>query len=158
MGLDQSLKKKKRKVSKKTLRPTAPDKNQTKAILEVGFTERPDLKIKNPFIQRQQELAEEQKLKKMTEKLNLDLKDDFDKGIESKYTKTSLEPHLASTFNVSMPFKDELLSSNSVQPSQPAASTVYAKGSNNGFMFNPSKVKPDTVLVSILKYLICINF
>ena len=53
----------------------------------------------------------------------------------------SLQPHLASTFNVSIPFKETLMGLSSNSPSHAAASTIYYRGENKGFMFNAEKAK-----------------
>lgn len=129
-------------MSEKNIRPTKPDPQQTNAIIEVGFTERPDLVVKNPFIQRQHEIAEERKLKQIHERLDRAERNGPDLTQKFKMTVDSLQPHLSSTFNVSIPFKDTLLSNFNTPSTH--ISTVYAK-EGSGFLFGSSK--PENSLI-----------
>mmetsp|Transcript_8301 Transcript_8301/g.7352 ORF Transcript_8301/g.7352 Transcript_8301/m.7352 type:complete len:80 (-) Transcript_8301:600-839(-) len=56
-----SMKLKKNK-SKMNVRINEPDPDQAKAIIELGFKDHPELQIQNPFIERQKQLVEDQKL------------------------------------------------------------------------------------------------
>lgn len=132
-----------KKPSKQNLRPTKTTTDNIKAIIEIGFKNTQEMSNQNPFLERQQIIAETQKLKKMKKpKLNLDIEDDLAHDMKSKLKDNdSLEPHLTSTFNVSMPFKDSLLGISSIETSNLGSSTVYGgKNSNNGFMFNPKNL------------------
>jgi len=76
-GLNQKLKKKKSWLK---FKPTKANPDQTKAILEVGFSNNPELLQQNPFIERQQQKVEEQKVAKLTErKIKVEKLDDFKK-------------------------------------------------------------------------------
>lgn len=121
------------------IKPTKNTQEQTKAIVDVGFFNKPELELSNPFIKRQKEIAEEIKVKKLTQRNNNEMEDKVNDFLQFKITETSLQPHLTSTFNMSMPFKDSLLNSNINSPSQPSNSTVYAKGPKQGFMFGAKK-------------------
>ena len=96
--------------------------------------------LQNPFIERQKIIAEEKNLNNMKSKLNLDLIDS-PKWPTKLSENSSLEPHLASTFSGAIPFKDSLLSSNSIATTNQGVSTVYGKDSHSGFMFNASNAK-----------------
>lgn len=131
-----------KKPSKQNIRPTKTTTDNIKAIVEIGFKNSQEMSNQNPFLERQQIIAEKQKLFKNKPKLNSDIKDDIVYDIKSKLQDdNSLEPHLTSTFNASMPFKDSLLGISSMETSNLGSSTVYAgKDSNNGFLFNPKNL------------------
>jgi hypothetical protein len=138
-------KKLRRRSNKCHLRPTTNTEDQINAIIEAGIKEHPELEVRNPFIKRQKEILEDQKIRMLTQRRNEILKDKLDEFSNLKFTESSLHPHLSSTFNVSMPFKDSLLNANINSISQPTLSTVYAKPSKQGFMFNAEKIKKEVL-------------
>lgn len=129
------------KEVKKGFFPTQMTEEQRKAIVEIGFNKHPELSLQNPFLQKCEErVAQQEKIKKLDQQLKLNLKIDVDKETAYKMTESSLQPHLATTFNVSIPYKDSLLNTGGASPSQPA-STAYPSVVKQGFMFSPSNVK-----------------
>lgn len=129
------------KEIKKGFFPTQMTEEQRKAIVEIGFNKHPELSLQNPFLQKCEErVAQQEKIKKLDQQLKVNLKIDVDKETAYKMTESSLLPHLAITFYVSIPFKDSLLNTGGISPSQPVSIT-YPSVVKKGFMFSPSMVK-----------------
>lgn len=129
------------KETKKGVFPTQMTEDQRKAIVEIGFNKHPELSLQNPFLQKCQErAAQQEKVKKLDQQLKLSLKIDIDKETAYEVTESSLQPHLATTFNVSIPFKDSLLNTGKIFPSQPVSTTYNFSTTKNQVNLDHAKI------------------
>lgn len=110
------------------VKPTQQTEDNHNAILEVGFGGNADLLLQNPFIDRQKgnvnhsSGSQNYKFggKDLSHYKNLK---SFGKLEENK--EDSLKPHLTSTFNVSIPFKDTLMGMSVNEPVKEGIATIY---------------------------------
>ena len=114
------------------------DEDKTKAIVEIGFTDNPELEKINPFLKKNKD-ANNWIIDNTKKELNEDLQEELENTGNYLLTKSSLEPNLSSTFNVFVPYKDSLLTTSIESPSILATSTVYKSSLDEGFMFNFGK-------------------
>eukprot|EP00344_Euplotes_crassus_P007911 CAMPEP_0197009520 /NCGR_PEP_ID=MMETSP1380-20130617/50517_1 /TAXON_ID=5936 /ORGANISM="Euplotes crassus, Strain CT5" /LENGTH=278 /DNA_ID=CAMNT_0042430839 /DNA_START=275 /DNA_END=1112 /DNA_ORIENTATION=- len=148
--------------NKFTVKPAKTTEGEHNALVEVGFSNIPELKIQNPYLKRQERIAFEQTSGEFAGK---DL--NFFKDIRLKENDMSLkeqdsvEPQFTSTFNASIPFKDTFMDLSETIPANQGISTIYnetsrqskllesneddknnsSNANNKPFLFNPEKAK-----------------
>jgi len=156
--MPQTLKKPKKAFR---VKPKQTTEEEHKAIVEVGFSNIPKLKLNNPFIERQEKLASENKNNQFVAKDLIYFKDIRQKEKNAaSMERRPIHPQFSSTFNVTLPFKDTLLDLTPEMPPNQGISTIYngtprearlleksqeghnfKNNSPKKFMFNPEKAR-----------------